>query len=346
MHKVVRHLLFWIAYVLFKVYLNVTSDVNAIDTGISWESLVVTLEVQLAWLVIKVPVVYALFFLIDQYLSGLRSLLFCSLAALALFVIAPPAMSLVNQRIISTWIYGLPPSPLELHTGSVLYFFFMLLSVAGIASSLKLARRQWQSRVYEQQLKREKAEAELKFLQAQIHPHFLFNTLNSIYSLARKKEDVTADAVLKLSQLMRFMLYEASRPLIPLSREIEVVRDYVELEKLRYGARLKLTMNVQVDSPTRQITPLILLHFVENAFKHGASESRSDTTIRIHILEKDGQLNTTISNSHEKKTSTPETGIGLKNIRRQLDLLYPHHQLTVEETTDQFTVNLQLTLPI
>jgi LytS/YehU family sensor histidine kinase len=215
-----------------------------------------------------------------------------------------------------------------------------------LALSLKLVRHNIRQRNEANELRRGKLEAELKFLKAQTNPHFLFNTLNNIYALARKKSEDTAEVVMKLSKLLRFMLFESDSEAITIEKEIQVIDDYIELEKLRYPpSRLKISFTKQIDNPSAPIAPLILLPFVENAFKHGASESREQSVIKIYLSLKSGKLEFNIQNTVHKKTNEQQSRhIGLTNIRRQLELLYPHHSLQIEGKNTEFIVTLELTL--
>lgn len=229
--------------------------------------------------------------------------------------------------------------------GRVLNAFIDISLVAACAVAMKFLRMSWLSRMREKKLMQEKLEAELKFLRTQTNPHFLFNTLNNIYALARKKSDDTADVVMKLSKLLRFMLYESRKDRIPLSAEIRMIEDYLELEKIRYNDRLTIGFEKEVDDATQLIAPLLLLPFIENAFKHGASETRFDSYIHIKVALKDGWLRFCIENSKEENGDTTVTdNIGLSNVKRQLELMYQEHSLEVENQKDRFSVHLTINL--
>lgn len=299
---------------------------------------------QFAYLPIKIPLVYFAFYLLDVYFER-KTKTFNLLAFLLLaFGIASIGMSFINHTIILP-ILKVESTISILNIGSLVYHFFNLLFVTGIACTLQLFNRQYESKLKEAELQKEKTETELKYLKGQINPHFLFNTLNNIYSLARKGSEQTATSILKLSQLMRFMLYEASHREIALQDEIKIIEDYIALEKLRYTDRLNVTFQYTLDNPQQHIAPLLLIHFVENAFKHGAGESRSSIDIFIHITLQDSLLTAEISNplvAHETQPS--ELKIGMENIRRQLQLLYPLHQLEIEKTSHVFRVRLKIPL--
>ncbi|PSL43826.1 histidine kinase [Chitinophaga niastensis] len=217
--------------------------------------------------------------------------------------------------------------------------------VSGTAVILSLLRSQLAGKEREKSLIKEKLETELKFLRNQINPHFLFNTLNNIYALARKKSDKTAEIVMKLSKLLRFMLYESRKDFIPISEELKMLDDCLELEKIRYNERLTITFLKYIDNDTQFIAPLLLLPFVENAFKHGVSETRFESFIHMVIKLDKGQLTFTIENSKESGESNIVTdNIGLSNVRRQLELMYKDYHLQVDNQPVVFKVVLTINL--
>ena len=193
-------------------------------------------------------------------------------------------------------------------------------------------------------LMKEKTEAELNFLKSQINPHFLFNTLNNIYSLAREKSDKTADVILKLSSLLRFMLYETKEKFIPISKEIQFINTYLEIQKIRFDERLKIEFQNSVTDNQELVLPLILLPFLENAFKHGASESTDDKFININLEISNNILNYSVINSFEKNDNEESKGIGLINFERQLKLVYNDFRLQTEAENNIFTATLYINL--
>jgi len=209
---------------------------------------------------------------------------------------------------------------------------------------IKFIRDQLASKEREKAQMKERYEAELKFLRNQTNPHFLLNTLNNIYALARKKSDNTAEVVMRLSEMLRFMLYESDGKFILLSDEIKLVENYLELEMIRYNNRLSLSFNKQVDDECYKITPLLLLPFVENAFKHGISETRFESFIYIDLSVKSGQLAFSVENTKDYSQENNKKNIGLINAKRQLELLYKDYVLDVKENGDTFTVSLSINL--
>ncbi|MEO8173690.1 MAG: histidine kinase [Sediminibacterium sp.] len=198
----------------------------------------------------------------------------------------------------------------------------------------------------EQQLRIEKQAAELNYLRAQTNPHFLFNTLNNIYSLARDKSDLAPESILRLSKILRFMLYETAGEFISLEQEIKIITDYIELEKLRYDDSLHINFNHNVEEMKQALPPLLLIPLVENAFKHGASETRGQPFVNIHLSVNQRQLVFVVENSAETISGTQDVkeNIGLSNLRRQLELLYTDYKLSVQHAESVFTATLQINL--
>jgi LytS/YehU family sensor histidine kinase len=192
---------------------------------------------------------------------------------------------------------------------------------------------------------KEKLETELKFLKNQTNPHFLFNTLNNIYALARKKSDSTPDVVMKLSKMLRFMLYESGKPFITIGEETMLIEDYLDLEKIRYNERLDISFKKEIDNMHEEVSPLLLLPFVENAFKHGVSETRFNSFVNIELLLEKGVLHFDVKNSKENAgIASGDSKIGLCNVRRQLELMYRQFDLQVYDTEDSFSVSLIIQL--
>jgi hypothetical protein len=196
-----------------------------------------------------------------------------------------------------------------------------------------------------QQLRIEKQQAELNYLKSQTNPHFLFNTLNNIYSLARDKSDLAPESILRLSKILRFMLYEAGGDYIPLETELKIIKDYIELEKLRYDETLRVNFVHELQDNTLQLPPLLLIPLVENAFKHGVSETVNEPFIDIMLMAGRGNLNFVVKNSTGKANAEEvKENIGLSNLRRQLKLLYKDYELSLEQGEYIFTARLSINL--
>jgi hypothetical protein len=196
------------------------------------------------------------------------------------------------------------------------------------------------------QAEKEKAERELSYLKAQINPHFLFNTLNSIYALAVNKSDDTASAVVKLSGMMRYVLTDATQDFVSLQKEIEYIQDYVELQELRFGKSGSVTFSVSGSPMGYKIAPLMLIAFVENAFKYGLN-AEYDSLIQINIFITTQLLTFKVYNHKVKIRPDPSSqhGVGISNTKTRLQLLYPFkHELTITNTEKDFTVLLTLNM--
>lgn len=192
----------------------------------------------------------------------------------------------------------------------------------------------------------EKQEAELNYLKSQTNPHFLFNTLNNIYSLARDKDDLAPESILRLSKILRYMLYEAGGAFIAIEQELKIITDYIALEKLRYDDSLRINFNYNIEDMKQALPPLLLIPLVENAFKHGASETRSQPFVDIHLSVVQRQLNFIVKNSADAVAgeTVVKENIGLANLRRQLELLYKDYELRVQQDASIFTASLKINL--
>jgi hypothetical protein len=197
-----------------------------------------------------------------------------------------------------------------------------------------------------QKLRIEKQEAELNYLKSQTNPHFLFNTLNNIYSLARDKSDLAPESILRLSKILRFMLYEAGGAYIAIEQELKIISDYIALESLRYDDSLSIHFNHDIEDMKQALPPLLLMPLVENAFKHGVAETRNQPFIHIHLSVNHRHLAFLVKNSTEAfgAERPVKENIGLANLRRQLELLYTDYHLSVQQGPSDFTATLKINL--
>ncbi|HJS54985.1 MAG TPA: histidine kinase [Chitinophagaceae bacterium] len=197
-----------------------------------------------------------------------------------------------------------------------------------------------------QQLRIEKQEAELNYLKSQTNPHFLFNTLNNIYSLARDKSDLAPESILRLSKMLRFMLYETGGNYIAIEQELKIINDYIALEKLRYDESLRVNFNHDIEDMKQALPPLLLIPLVENAFKHGVSETRNQPFVDIHLSVNKRQLLFVVKNSSGAFAGEAyvKENIGLSNLRRQLELLYKEYNLSVQQQKSVFVATLKINL--
>jgi two-component system, LytTR family, sensor kinase len=299
---------------------------------------------ELSQLAVKIPLSYFIIYLVTGNVE--KKPIVKILMAIGAFAIAIVLQRILIIQFVLPHIYHEEvKNSFMFNWRRMLSTFLDLIFVVGIVLAVKQYRITQRSKEKEKSLIKEKLEAELKFLRTQTNPHFLFNTLNNIYALARKKSDATADVVMKLSKLLRFMLYESRKSHITIADELRVLSDYIELEKIRYNERLTLRFNKSIDDETQAIAPLILLPFVENAFKHGVGETRFNSFIHIDVILQKGQLIFMIENSKEDEREEYITeNIGLSNVRRQLQLMYPEHNLDMEISKNVFKVTLTINL--
>lgn len=343
--KFLLHTIFWVCYVLFKTYINNDWIAAKYISYTPAEVFLKGLQIQLVYLTVKVPLVYTLFFIVDNALSSRWTFKRSIITAALAFAAGILLMLVIDHFVAENLILNIH-SPFSIQWMSIVYTFFVLCFTCGLALAFKLARVTLRQKETEHEITRQKLETELRFLKAQTNPHFLFNTLNNIYALARKKSDATADVVMRLSGLLRFMLYEAEKKIIPIGDELKMIESYTELEKLRYTPdKLKFTCTSSVDNYSQPVAPLILLPFVENAFKHGAGESRFNSFISINASLQNGMLNFIVENSKPGENYTnAEEKIGLANVRRQLELLYPDHTLDIKNDAAIFAIHLTINL--
>ncbi len=346
MKRVLLHSAFWMVYLLQDTVLEIVwvgPALKSIPENVQfWMAFKAAIA---AWIPKLIFTCFILYVAIPEIVKGTRKLFWVILQVIAATVVTIFLYRLIFVYCINPIIYSglLKERPL-LHLLSILLAVMDIGFVSGVAITLKLLRIQLTAREREKNLIKEKLEAELKFLRHQTNPHFLFNTLNNIYALARKRSEHTAEVVMRLSKLLRFILYESKSELITVADELKILDDYIALEKMRYE-RLTIHFQREIDDNSQQIAPLLLLPFVENAFKHGASESRFDSYIRIQVQLQQGRLTFTIENTKENHTSEEiRDNIGLRNVRRQLELMYRDYDLQLQNELQVFSVKLYINL--
>lgn len=268
---------------------------------------------------------------------------------LVLELVLVTAVSLVMYHFMLTAIIypvvfkeAFPDSTFAQDISRLIWRLLDLTTVVGLACAFKLLRQQTKDARKRQQLVQEKLQSELNFLRAQTNPHFLFNTLNSIYALSRKQSPQTSEVVMQLSKLLRYMIYECKEPFVPLEKEWKIIEDYVALEKLRYGDRVKVNISSHIPGNGEMIAPLLFLPLVENAFKHGPGNHSDQTTISIDLSKHQDQIKFSVENNMADRHEADDTsgGIGLNNVRRQLELLYPDHSIQVDRANGKFVATI------
>jgi len=335
--RILQHLAFWVLSFFIFLYL--------FKTGIKPEKVdyVYTILFQLT----LIPAVYLNIELLLPKLGNRKRILFYlfSLVALVIF------FAWINYNFFDNWSAKVFPDYffISYFTFREIVLFFIVYII--ITMLLKLSKSWFLVSWLQKELlekEKQKTVVELKALKAQINPHFFFNTLNSIYSMALDKDDRLPGTVLQLSDLMRYFLYVSRDNFILLEKDLTVVKEYIALQKLRSNAQLDIETKISGEISDQQIAPLLLITFLENAFKHGAKGSSGNTFIKLDIKVEKNKLNFTLENNKgiiDKVNTGDHNGLGLENVKRQLELLYPgKHLLNIKDEQDRFVVALQLSL--
>lgn len=347
MKRILLHALFWFCYFLLFSYIGVLWDRTTFPHMPLSQLLKVSLTGSFIDLIPQIIFPYYMIYrAINNIVKKKFNIIYNIFEITVVLFLCMLTYRMIDNYIALPYIYKTPRlihplfEPMRV-TVSILDIVFAF----GLMLAIKSVRMQLAAKEREKNLIKEKLETELKFLKNQTNPHFLLNTLNNIYALARKKSDDTAEVVMRLSELLRFMLYESNGKLIKLTDEIKVLEDYLELETLRYNERLTVSFEKDIDSDAYQITPLLLLPFLENAFKHGISETRFESFINITIAAKEHVLKFEIQNSKDScEQQQSIANIGLVNVKRQLELTYSDYTLNVRNNDSVFKVNLTVKL--
>jgi LytS/YehU family sensor histidine kinase len=224
---------------------------------------------------------------------------------------------------------------------------FAVIIAFAVSTTLTISKKWHHNELQKKELVKDHFETELMFLKSQVNPHFLFNTLNSIYSMAVKKSDKTADTIVKLSSLIRYMLYDSNNDLVELEEELMYIRNYIELQSIRLHDDVSLQFQIEGRAEGKLIAPMLLVPLIENAFKHGIDYTVK-SYVYINITVVNDELSLRIKNSKNKQNTEQadkNSGIGLKNVKRRLELVYPdRHVLDINESDDLYDVSLTLNL--
>lgn len=307
--------------------------------------------IQLTDAVLQIPAVYfTLYFLMPRLLFKERYVEFA--ISLIILILGFSALHWFNYVLIQDPLFW-PDDKYDPHLinfGKMLKNTTKIYPVLVLAIVIKWFKYWFREQKSNQLLVEEKLKAELNFLKAQVHPHFLFNTLNNLYALTLKQSNDAPEVVLKLSDLLNYMLYECTADKVLIEKEVKLLKDYISLEKIRYGERLNISFNILGNAGGTMVAPLMLLPFVENSFKHGVSEEMDDAWVSIDLEMKEEKLTLKVENSKSKSEQRVDRfdykkGIGLKNVRRRLELLYPEkHKLEMHDSVDSFLIILTLDL--
>ncbi len=336
--RISRHILYWSAWTIF--YMLVNANYNN-EPYLNW------LFVELYVIPVKWVFTYTvIYWLMVRFFYTKKYLQFFSLLV-PLSIICGTAIRYIQVTYLYAKYFNIVNKDLSIFSIKITFNTLDLVYIAALVAIIKLIQHNKKQELKHQELLKQRLGAELQLLKNQLHPHFLFNTLNNLYGMILTKEEQAADVVIRLSNMMSYMLYECDVPKIGLSKEVKHLENYIELEKIRYKNRLDLSFEAVGEIEDKQISPLLLLPFIENAFKHSAAKEDKQTWININLWVQADKLSFSIENSlpneiYETEKNTIQSGIGLQNVRKRLELLYPNqHQLIITKA-DTFLVKLEL----
>ncbi len=333
----IHHLVLWILYFLFWVFV-LSPGITRTDFFVN-SFVIVSIHAAVSY--------FNMYVLLPFFLQKRAYLRYFVTIGLALFLGA--FMESAIFSVIST--IGPDDKRALLSLRFILNTIMAITYTVAITMSLKLVKHWYEKEKLTKELEILNTETELKYLKSQINPHFLFNSLNSIYALALQKSDVAPELILKLSDILRYILYEGSDKRVSLDKEIKYLKSYAELEKVRHGDRVNLSLVIDGDIETQEIIPMLLIPFVENSFKHGFGKDMEDGYVNIHVKVNQNELNLELSNSKPlagtelKNNENYQGGIGLQNVNRRLRLMYSDkHSMEIKETDIDYKVNLKIDL--
>jgi uncharacterized membrane-anchored protein YhcB (DUF1043 family) len=352
-YRIRRHTAFWAFWWLFQGFLYSFMAINSI--GSYFARLPVSMFESFVFMFNHMFLAYSLmYFVIPGFLLKQR---YWHTAAwtVILFLLTATFSVLLGRLIIDPLRHSMAGDnyagpPLR---SSVNFFLSLLaglrggITIGGIAAAIKLMKYWYVKEQRNLQLQKENAESQLQLLKAQVHPHFLFNTLNNIYSFTQNTSPVAAKMVAGLSDMLRFMLYECNQRAVPLYKELKMVQDYISLEQIRYGNKLDIHLDIPEKTNDLYIAPLLLLPLVENCFKHGTSNMLEQPWISLQITLNNKEMHMKLINgkASEENIQQKKTGIGIANVEKRLTLIYPeNHELIITSDADVFVVNLKVEL--
>jgi two-component system, LytTR family, sensor kinase len=330
--RVWRHILFWVI-----VYL-----LDVIVFGLGYENFQAFFKMALLEMPSQLFFAYGMmYWVVPRYMADKNAFEAISITVVAFFV----SGILGNFLFIAFSAYSTEVSLWDFRKITLRAFYCFLKACLFILVKLGMLWYENEKRVAA--MEKSRLESELKMLKDQVNPHFMFNTLNNLYGLVTKNPVHAQQSILRLSGILQFMLHESNHATIPLQLELKCIQDYIELEKLRYTDKLSVSVNVQEGLENLAITPLVIFPFVENSFKHGASEAIRDAWVNIDFSVYKDHLVFKIANGKGPRLAPPSTahGIGLSNVKRRLELIYRNdHALEIMDDTESFLVILKIAL--
>jgi len=325
--RLVHHLLFWAVFCFIIMLVTTDEFNNPIKNSIR-----LTTEL----LVFGCFFVYVHFYLFEHFLDKKKYYTY------VLLLLAFVASGGILFHIYFSRMYP------EEYTNTETNTYANVFGIIFISTSLKLIKRWAKQSIELDKIKAKHYQTELKLLKSQLNPHFFFNTLNNLYSLSLEKSVEVPGVILKLSDLMRYLLDSNKKKEVPLKHEYDFINNYLSLERLRYSNRCDIKLTVEGDMNGKFIAPMLLIPFVENSFKHGVSSTVANSFVHAHLHTDRNILYFTVENSKPEKPENVKNSsseMGLKNVQRRLELLYPKkHKLNITDKPDIYKINLELKL--
>jgi len=330
----IYHAVFWLVFYFFLVIVSQ----DAYPLGISMLLNIIRIIFYALAVYINLLFLFPTFLMKQQYWQ------YVALLLLSMVIIAPMEGIAMYFCIPHDHI-----SSFAFLTNNFNSIFILTFFVASSSSIYKIINDWFTHQREKADLQNQSLKSELKYLKSQVNPHFLFNTLNSLYALTLKKSDLAPEIVLRLSEMMRYMLYECNERVVPLEKEINYIENYLELEKIRHGNKFEIKFIQNGINDHLKIAPLMFMPFIENSFKHGLHSQPDAAFVNINLDISEDKVILQVDNSNppvmpmSKKRKSG--GVGLANVKRRLNLIYPsQHSLNIEKTPNSFHVNLEIDL--
>jgi two-component system, LytTR family, sensor kinase len=330
--EAIFHAVFWIAFLMVSITLTIEV--------FGWDRIFLRVSTNaLTFLTL----VYLNFYLLLPrfFMRGKYSLYLLSVVG------AVASMTIVRAELDDYFVSGRNLLPVEIHsighyTAVAITYFLILIAT----SSFRLIKDSYEKLKLEQEMKNYKLEAELKFLKAQVNPHFLFNSLNNIYSLNQSRPEQASEMILKLSDMMRYMIYESNEKKVPLQKEIDYLNNYIALQQMRTREKQNIRFEIEGDPANVKIEPMFFVPLLENSYKHGNITDTKNGWILCKLIIKNSEIEFTVTNSTAQEQRKDKLGgVGLENIKKRLQLLYPLcHVLSACKEKNTFTSSVKIQL--
>ncbi|HET7115006.1 MAG TPA: histidine kinase [Hanamia sp.] len=341
-----RHIAFWTSRYLFSTF-----DFGYVFSGKLWNWNIFSYELRVNFIALSLAMVYCytvVYYFYPVYLSKKKYFKFFS------FIFGLTIITYAILYLVVSDLNNLSILPFDVRMLRIWHFSMSFINIGPpvvccLFLVIKMLKNYYLQMEKRTMLAKEIADAELQLLKSQVHPHFLFNTLNNIYSSILNKSSIAKGLLTKLSDTLRYMIYDCEAPLVSLDKELKMIEDYTGLEKVRYGERLNMEIEIKGDYQNKLIAPLLLIPFVENCFKHGSSKMLQHPWIKLKISIRESVLDMDLGNSKPMQVASQNhgNGIGLKNVQKRLQILYPgRHKLLIQSTDEEFSIHLQVPLYI